>query len=189
MPSPKKKSLNNKELEAIILLVQERFLKNKKRKQAINWAEAEKKLRAKPEKCWSLHQMEMSGGEPELLDYDEQSKEYLFFDAAPESPKERRSLCYDQQGWDERKDFKPAGNALSMAEEMGIELLDESQYLHLQTYGPFDLKTSSWIRPTEKMRKLGGALFGDHRFGRSFIYHNTAQSYYAGRGFRGLLRV
>jgi hypothetical protein len=147
------------------------------------------KLESNPEKLWSLHQMETTGGEPDVVDFDSKTNTYLFFDCAVESPKGRRSLCYDREALDARKEFKPANSALDMAVEMGIEILNEAQYRYLQTLGKFDTKTSSWIKTPTEIRKLDGALFCDFRYNTTFVYHNGASSYYAARGFRGSLRV
>ncbi len=173
----------------MLAIVKARFVKNKNRHEGIDWAGIESRLRAHFQKLWSLHQMEQTGGEPDVVGLDTQTGEYLFFDCAAESPKERRSLCYDREGLLSRKDFPPGGNAVEAAAAMGIDLLTEEQYLYLQKLGSFDAKTSSWLSTPEAIRQLGGALFGDYRYGHVFVYHNGAQSYYAGRGFRGVLRV
>jgi hypothetical protein len=149
----------------------------------------EDRLETNPGKLWTLEQMESTGGEPDVIGFDVTTGEYIVCDCSPESPKERRSLCYDRQAWESRKEFKPSGNVLDTAAEMGIELLDESQYRTLQQLGPFDSKTSSWIKTPANIRDLGGAIFADFRYGQVFVYHNGAESYYAARGFRGLLRV
>jgi hypothetical protein len=147
------------------------------------------KLQAVPEKLWSLHEMEKTGGEPDVIGYDERTGEYIFCDCSAESPKGRVSLCYDREGLESRKENKPANSAIELAAQMGIELLTEAEYQALQKLGTFDVKTSSWLKTPPEIRKLGGSIFGDRRFGRVFVYHNGAQSYYAGRGFRGSLRV
>ena len=153
------------------------------------WEDVQEKLEKNPEKIWSLYKMEETGGEPNIIGYDSTLKEFIFCDCSTESPKGRRSLCYDDAALNSRKENKPKGSALSMADELGIELLDEEQYFELQELGKFDMKTSSWLRTDSELRNKGGALFGDNRYGRTFIYHNGAESYYAARGFRGILRV
>lgn len=185
---------NNKELstehrQELITVLKTRFEKNMLRHKGIDWAKVQAKLEAKAEKLWSLDEMEVSGGEPDVIGYDEKTGEYLFCDCAPESPKGRRSLCYDRDAWESRKEFKPESNAVDMATEMGIELLSEDQYRALQELGKFDLKTSSWVKTPAEIRKHGGAIFCDRRYEHVFMYHNGAESYYAARGFRGLLRV
>ncbi|MCC3157443.1 DUF4256 domain-containing protein [Hymenobacter sp. 15J16-1T3B] len=169
--------------------LQARFAKHPHRHPGLEWAGVLTNLEASPGKLWSLHEMERTGGEPDVVGRDEQTGEYLFFDCAAESPQGRRSVCYDREAQESRKDPKPAANALDLAAAMGIELLNEEQYRALQRLGQFDLKTSSWLLTPPAVRQLGGALFGDHRYGRVFVYHNGAPSYYAARGFRGWLRV
>lgn len=159
------------------------------RHKGIEWNKVQEKLEANPEKLWSLNEMEVTEGEPDVVGYDKKTGEYIFFDCSPESPKGRRSICYDHEALESRKEHKPKHSALGMAEEMGIEILDEQQYRELQKLGKFDTKTSSWIKTPADIRKLGGAIFGDWRYGHVFIYHNGAESYYAARGFRGSLRV
>lgn len=159
------------------------------RHKGIEWNKVQDKLEANPEKLWSLNEMEVTEGEPDVVGYDKKTGEYIFFDCSPESPKGRRSICYDHEALESRKEHKPKHSALGMAEEMGIEILDEQQYRELQKLGKFDTKTSSWIKTPADIRKLGGAIFGDWRYGHVFIYHNGAESYYAARGFRGSLRV
>lgn len=159
------------------------------RHRGIAWAAVEARLGAHAEKLWSLHLMEATGGEPDVVSYDAKTGECVFFDCSPESPKGRVSLCYDLEALESRKEHKPKDSAVEMAEAMGIELLTEDQYLELHKIGEFDTKTSSWLKTPAEMRELGGALFGDRRFGRVFFYHNGAQSYYSARGFRGWLRV
>lgn len=176
----------SKELIGILLL---RFEKNESRHKGIEWNKVQAKLEANPVKLVALDKMEETGGEPDVVGYDKMTDEYLFFDCAEESPKGRRSLCYDLKAWESRKENKPKDNAIGMAAEMGIEVLTEEQYHCLQQLGKFDIKTSSWLSSPESIRKLGGAIFGDLRYGRVFIYHNGAESYYASRGFRGCLRV
>lgn len=178
-----------KQREELLRTLQARFEKNMKRHEGIDWAKVKARLEANAEKLWSLGEMERTGGEPDVVAHDKKSGEYVFFDCAAESPKERRSFCYDREALDSRKKDKPKNNALDAAAAMGIELLTEEQYLELQKLGEFDTKTSSWLKASAEMRKLGGALFGDRRFGRVFFYHNGAESYYAARGFRGCVRV
>jgi len=175
-----------KELMAIL---ETRFSKNMQRHKGLTWDAVKEKLEKSPEKCWSLEQMEETGGEPDVIGQDATTNEFIFADCAPETPKERRSLCYDREALDARKENKPKNSAMDMAFEMGITMLSEEEYQGLQKLGHFDQKTSSWIKTPDEMRKLDGALFGDYRFGRVFLYHNGASSYYAGRGFRGSLRV
>lgn len=183
------KTLSQQEAVPLLQLLQTRFDKAKARHKNITWEQVVAKLQAQPQKLWSLQQMESTGGEPDVVGIDAQTTEILFMDCAPESPAGRRSTCFDKEGLDARKEHKPAHNAVDMAAEMGIELLNEQQYRFLQTLGKFDAKTSSWIRTPPDIRKLGGALFADYRYGHVFVYHNGAQSYYGSRGFRGLLRV
>lgn len=185
---------NNKQLIAqqskeILEILKTRFEKNMMRHTAIKWLKVQEKLEANPEKIWSLYQMEKTDGEPDVIGFDKKTNEYIFYDCSAESPKGRRSLCYDNEALEARKEHKPKNSAVGMATEMGIELLTEKQYRELQQLGKFDIKTSSWLNTPENIRKLGGAIFGDFRFDTVFIYHNGAQSYYAGRGFRGALRV
>ncbi len=166
-----------------------RFEKHMSRHKGLSWAAVLSRLESAPEKLWSLHEMEMTGGEPDVISWDKKSGECLFVDCSVESPKDRRSLCYDREGLDSRKEFKPADTAMDMARAMGIDMLNEEQYRLLQSVGDFDLKTSSWLLTPAPIRKLGGAIFGDKRYGQVFIYHNGAGSYYAARGFRGALKV
>ncbi|MFZ5431633.1 MAG: DUF4256 domain-containing protein [Bacteroidota bacterium] len=175
--------------DELLKMLKSRFDKNPEFHQGVQWDEVQARLHAFPEKIWSLYQMETTGGEPNLIGQDKQTGEFLFCDCSKETPKGRRSLCYDREALDARKEYKPENSALDMASEMGIELLDEEQYRELQKLGPFDTKTSSWLKTPADVRSLGGALFGDFRYGRVFIYHNGVQSYYAVRGFRGILRV
>lgn len=184
-----KKELSPQQREDLLSVLQTRFEKNKNRHSGIEWAEVQAKLEANTEKLWSLDDMETSGGEPDVVDYDAKTGEYIFYDCSAESPKGRRSICYDHEALESRKEYKPANSAIQMAAEMGIELLTEEQYRGLQTLGNFDTKTSSWVITPPAIRKLGGALFGDRRYDTVFIYHNGAESYYAARGFRGSLRV
>lgn len=189
MPKQAQKNLSPEISRMLLQTLQHRFEKNKHRHEGIDWAAVQQRLINSAEKCWSLHAMEHSGGEPDVVGFDDSSEEYLFFDCSPESPAGRRSLCYDRHALNERKEHKPSNSALDAALEMGIEVLTEEQYRSLQRLGKFDTKTSSWIHTPEAVRKLGGALFGDYRYGQVFIYHNGASSYYAARGFRGALRV
>lgn len=184
-----KKELSTKEREGLLKVLKARFEKNLSRHKGIEWAEVQARLEGRAEKLWSLNEMERTGGEPDVVGRDSKTGEYIFFDCSPESPKGRASVCYDREGLESRKEHKPKNNAIDMAAAMGVELLTEEQYLELQKLAEFDLKTSSWLKTPAEMRKLGGALFGDRRFGRVFFYHNGAQSYYSGRGFRGWLRV
>ncbi|MBL7713466.1 MAG: DUF4256 domain-containing protein [Chitinophagaceae bacterium] len=169
--------------------LQARFEQNKNRHKGMDWPAVQERLEAHPTKLWSLHLMEESGGEPDVIGYDKKSGEYTFCDCAAESPKGRRSVCFDDQALESRKENKPKDSAMAMAEAMGINILDETQYRALQELGAFDLKTSSWIQTPPAIRKLGGALFCDRRYDTVFLYHNGAESYYAARGFRGLLKV
>jgi hypothetical protein len=175
--------------EELLGILKSRFEKNMNRHKGIEWAKVEAKLKANPEKLWSLNEMEVTGGEPDVVGLNKNTGEYLFYDCSPESPKGRRSVCYDRQGWESRKEHRPENTALDMAEEMGIEILTEQQYRELQNLGHFDMKTSSWLQTPTDIRKLGGAIFADFRYGNVFVYHNGAQSYYAARAFRGSLRV
>jgi hypothetical protein len=177
------------QFEELINTLKLRFEENKNRHADLKWALVGAKLQAVPEKLWSLHEMEKTGGEPDVIGYDERTGEYIFCDCSAESPKGRVSLCYDREGLESRKENKPANSAIELAAQIGIELLTEAEYQALQKLGTFDVKTSSWLKTPPEIRKLGGAIFGDRRFGRVFVYHNGAQSYYAGRGFRGSLRV
>ena len=170
-------------------ILKSRFEKNIGRHKNITWAGVQAKLEAAPDKLWSLYNMEETGGEPDVIGYNEAADEYIFCDCSAESPKGRRSVCYDNEALEARKEFKPAHSAVAMAEEMGIELLNEQAYRALQALGSFDNKTSSWLKTPEDIRKLGGAIFGDYRFGHVFVYHNGAESYYAARGFRGSISV
>ena len=184
-----KKPLSPKETETLLGTLKDRFAKNMDRHKGLVWAKLEAKLKAAPAKLWSLHEMEKTGGEPDVVVYDKKNEAYIFYDCSAESPKGRRSLCYDRKALDARKEHKPANSALDLAEEMGVELLNEEQYRQLQQLGAFDLKTSSWIVTTPAVRKLGGALFCDRRYDTVFLYHNGADSYYAARGFRAWLKV
>lgn len=175
--------------EEIISILKTRFEKNKTRHADIEWNKVQEKLQANPAKLQSLQEMEKTDGEPDVVGYDKNTNEYIFYDCVAESPKGRRSLCYDRKALDSRKEHKPKNSAIDMAEAMGIEILTEEQYRTLQELGNFDTKTSSWITTTPEVRKLGGALFSDFRYGRTFVYHNGAESYYAARGFRGCLKL
>ena len=178
-----------KQREELLSVLKVRFEQNMNRHEGLAWAEVQSRIEMKPEKVWSLSQMEETGGEPDVVGYDKDTGEYVFYDCAAESPKGRRSVCYDQAALASRKEHKPRSSAMGMAAEMGIELLTEAQYRALQLVGKFDSKTSSWIAAPKDIRALGGALFGDWRYGNVFIYHNGAESYYAARGFRGSLRA
>lgn len=184
-----KNKLTASQSKELLDIMKARFEKNAKRHKGIAWADIESKLQKHADKLWSLNEMEMTGGEPDVVGQDKKTGEYLFFDCAAESPKGRRSICYDHEALESRKEHKPANSAVNMAAEMGIELLDEEQYRMLQTLGAFDLKTSSWIQTPAAIRKLGGAVFCDRRYDTVFLYHNGAESYYAARGFRGVLKV
>lgn len=184
-----KNTLSVAQREALLETLRARFEKNMARHRGLDWSKVQARLEAKPDKLRSLHQMEETGGEPDVVSQDKETGEYLFFDCAAESPKDRRSLCYDREALNSRKEAKPKSSAVDMAAELGVELLTEEQYFELQELGEFDLKTSSWLKSPAEVRKLGGAIFGDRRFDRVFIYHNGAESYYAARGFRGTLRV
>lgn len=189
MANATKKKLSAAEQKEILQTLKERFEKNAKRHKGLDWSKVEAKLEAHPEKLWSLNEMERTGGEPDVVGQDKKTGEYIFNDCSAESPKERRSVCYDREALNARKENKPKDTALDMAEAMGIELLNEEEYRALQELGNFDLKTSSWIQTPSAVRKLGGALFCDRRYDTVFLYHNGAESYYAARGFRGSLRV
>jgi hypothetical protein len=184
-----KKELSPKEREELLKALKARFEKHTNRHKGLEWANVLAKLESNAAKLWSLHEMEKTGGEPDVVGHDQKTGEYLFFDCSPESPKGRASVCYDREGLESRKEHKPANNAMDMAAAMGIELLTEDQYYELQKLGEFDTKTTTWVKTPAEIRKLGGAIFGDRRFGRVFIYHNGAQSYYSARGFRGSLKV
>jgi len=183
------KTLSTKEKQQLLATLKARFENNPGRHEGLEWNKLEKKLETQPEKLWSLQQMEASGGEPDVIDYEKQTDRYWFVDCSPESPTGRRSCCYDSEALESRKANKPADSATNMAAEMGIELLTEEEYHLLQKTGSYDLKTSSWLLTPAPIRKLGGAIFGDRRFERVFIYHNGAESYYAARGFRGSLII
>jgi hypothetical protein len=184
-----KKDLSPKQREELLRALKARFEKNMHRHQGLEWAQVQAKLEAHAEKLWSLSEMERTGGEPDVVGHDKKTGEYIFYDCSAESPKDRRSLCYDREALESRKENKPANNAMDVASAMGIELLTEEQYRALQKLGNFDTKTSTWVQTPSAIRKLGGALFCDRRYDTVFVYHNGAESYYAARGFRGLLRV
>jgi hypothetical protein len=184
-----KRTLTAKQRAELLDVLKARFAKNTHRHKNIAWADVETRLTANPSKLWSLLEMEDSGGEPDVIGHDAKSGEFIFCDCSAESPQGRRSLCYDRKALDARKLHKPANSSLDLAAAMGIELLDEEQYRELQALQKFDTKTSSWLKTPPDVRKLGGALFGDFRYGRVFFYHNGADSYYGARGFRGILRV
>jgi hypothetical protein len=183
------KQLSPEQREAFLSTLKERFEKNITRHENFEWAKIQDKLEAKEDKLWSLHEMERTGGEPDVVDYDAAADEYIFFDCSAESPTGRRSVCYDPEALESRKKNKPENNAVGMAADMGIELLTEEQYRKLQSLGKFDMKTSSWVQTPVEIRDRGGALFCDFRYGQVFLYHNGADSYYAARGFRGSLNV
>ena len=186
-----KKKLSSEDREELLSALKTRFEKNMNRHKGLEWAKVQAKLEANTEKLWPLNEMEETGGEPDVVAYDKKTGEYIFFDCSEQSPQGRRSICYDREGQEERekKGVHPAGNALDIAAAMGIELLNEDQYRELQKLGEFDTKTESWIQTPTDIRKLGGALFCDRRYGHVFVFHNSAPSFYAGRGFRGSLRV
>lgn len=187
--SSSKKKLSSEQSKQLLRTLKTRFEKNMKRHKGVEWNKVQTKLEANTEKLWSLNEMEKTGGEPDVVGYDKKKDEYIFYDCSAESPKGRRSICYDREALDSRKEFKPENNAFEMAASMGIEILTEEQYRELQEFGNFDTKTSSWLKTPSYIRKLGGAIFGDRRYDTVFVYHNGASSYYAGRGFRGSLRV
>ena len=196
MAKSNKKQLSAGQEKELLSVLKARFEKNMNRHKGIEWAQVQAKLeaslsgrQANIEKLWSLTEMERTGGEPDVVGHDKKTGEYIFYDCSAESPKGRRSICYDGEALESRKEHKPADNAIDMAAAMGIELLTEEQYRELQKLGNFDMKTSSWLITVPGIRKLGGAIFADFRFGNVFVYHNGAESYYAGRGFRGSLRV
>jgi hypothetical protein len=184
-----KMELSLEQVEELLNTLKERFEKNRNRHSNLEWAKVQAKLEANPAKLWSLNEMEATGGEPDVVGYDKDTDEYIFYDCSAESPKGRRSVCYDRQALEARKKHKPENSAMDMAMEMGIELLTEEQYRALQELGNFDLKTSSWVQTPAAIRKLGGAIFCDCRYDTVFTYHNGADSYYGARGFRGSLRV
>ena len=184
-----KQKLSTTQAEELLSILKTRFEKNAKRHKGIDWASVQAKLEANAGKLWSLSEMELTGGEPDVVGFDKKTGEYIFYDCSPESPKGRRSFCYDHEALESRKEHKPANSAIAAAADMGIEILTEEQYRQLQQLGAFDTKTSSWVKTPENIRKLGGATFCDRRYNTVFIYHNGAESYYAARGFRGSLKV
>jgi hypothetical protein len=184
-----KRDLSPLECEGLFRILKARFEKNRNRHNGLEWAKVQARLEANTEKLWSLDEMELTGGEPDVVAQDKETGEYIFYDCSAESPKGRRSLCYDHEALDARKEFKPENTAVDMAADMGIELLSEEEYRQLQNLGKFDLKTSSWVKTPGSIRKLGGALFCDRRYDTVFVFHNGADSYYAARGFRGSLKI
>src|SRR5215510_2414994 len=184
-----KKKLSPEQREELLGALKARFERNMNRHKGLEWSRVQAKLEANPEKLWSLNEMEKTGGEPDVVGHDKKTGEYIFYDCAVESPKARRSLCYDREALESRKENKPQNSAVAMAASMGIELLTEEEYRALQKLGEFDTKTSSWVKTPSAIRKLGGAVFCDRRYDHVFLYHNGAESYYAARGFRGSLRV
>ncbi len=183
------KELSGEQRKELLNVLKTRFEKNMNRHKGLEWIQVQKKLEAHPEKIWSLYEMERTGGEPDVVRYDTKTSEYAFYDCSVESPLDRRSLCYDLEWLESRKEFKPENNAVDMATTMGIEILTQEQYWALQKLGEFDTKTSSWLQTPPEIRKLGGAIFADRRYDTVFVYHNGAQSYYGGRAFRGILKV
>jgi Protein of unknown function (DUF4256) len=184
-----KRELSTERRKDLLTALKARFEKNMSRHKGVEWAQIQARLEANPEKMWSLHEMEKTGGEPDMIGRDNKASEYIFCDCSAESPKGRRSLCYDREALDSRKENKPENSALDMAAAMGVEILTEEQYRELQKLGTFDTKTSSWVKTPSDIRKLGGALFCDRRYNTVFLYHNGAESYYAARGFRGLVKI
>jgi hypothetical protein len=184
-----KQELTPEQQEELLSVLRARFEKNMNRHEGLEWAKVQTKLEANPRKLWSLNEMERTGGEPDVVGHDKTAGEYTFYDCSAESPKGRRSLCYDGEALESRKEHKPESSAMDMADVMGIEVLTEVQYRELQQFGNFDTKTSSWVKTPSEIRKLGGAIFCDRRYNTVFVYHNGAESYYAARGFRGSLRV
>ncbi len=185
----KSKKLSSQQREELLTALKARFEKNMNRHKGLEWTKVQAKLEANAEKLWSLNEMERTGGEPDVIGHDKKTGEYIFYDCSAESPKGRRSVCYDREALESRKEHKPENSAVAMATEMGIELLTEEQYRELQQLGNFDLKTSSWVKTPSNIRELGGALFCDRRYNQVFLYHNGAESYYGARAFRGSLRV
>lgn len=184
-----RKNLSAARRDELLGILNARFEKNMPRHKGIAWENVLARLQAAPEKLWSLNEMEDTGGEPDVVGFDKKTGEFIFFDCSAESPKGRVSVCFDREGWESRKEHRPKDTAMDMATAMGVEMLSEEQYRELQKLGEFDLKTSSWVKTPADIRKLGGALFCDRRFGHVFVYHNGAQSYYSARGFRGCVRV
>lgn len=183
------KVLEQKQQEELIRVLKDRFEKNSNRHKSIEWVNIESKLKGNVEKLWTLNEMERTGGEPDVVGFDKETGEYIIYDCSPESPTGRRNICYDREALESRKENRPKDSAIDMATAMGIEILTEEQYIELQKLGNFDMKTSSWLKTPSDIRKLGGAIFADLRFGKVFVYHNGAESYYAARGFRGAMRV
>ena len=184
-----KRKLSPEQLEEVLGILKDRFEKNMDRHKGLEWAKIQAKLETNTDKLWSLNEMERTGGEPDVIVHDKQADEYIFYDCSAESPKGRRSVCYDREALESRKANKPQNTAIDMAADMGIEILTEEQYRELQKHGSFDTKTSSWVKTPDNIRKLGGAIFCDRRYDTVFMYHNGAESYYGARGFRGLLRA
>jgi hypothetical protein len=184
-----KKKLTASQHEALLLALQPRFEGNRRRHMGLDWSKVAARLGSRPDKLWTLNEMERTGGEPDVVECDKKTGEFIFFDCSAQSPAGRTGLCYDHEALDSRKQHKPKGNVLDLAADMGVEVLTEEQYLQLQKLGEFDTRRSSWLKTPAAIRRLGGAIFGDRRFGRVFIYHNGAESYYSGRGFRASLRV
>ena len=183
------KKLSSEQVEELLKTLKARFEKNMNRHKGLDWARIQTRLKAKPDKLWALSEMERTGGEPDVVGHDKETGEYIFFDCSPQTPSDRVSLCYDDEALAARKEHRPKGSALNVAAALGVELLSEEQYLELQKLGEFDTKRSSWIKTPAEIRRLGGALYCDRRYGRVFVGHNGAESYYSGRGFRGSLRV
>ena len=181
--------ISKEEMEQLLQILRTRFEKNRNRHSGMEWSEVESRLRSDGGKIWSLNEMERTGGEPDVVELDKQTGEYVFYDCSPESPKGRRSVCYDQDALESRKEQKPMNSAANMASQMGISILTQEQYRELQRLGEFDVKTSSWVKTPDNIRRLGGAIFCDRRYDTVFVYHNGAESYYASRGFRGILRI
>jgi len=184
-----KKQLSSKQGEELLGALKARFENHLKRHKGLEWAKVQARLEANPEKLWALSEMERTGGEPDVVGFDKKTGGFSFWDCSPETPKGRVSVCYDREGWESRKEHRPKTTAMDMATEMGVELLTEAEYLELQKLGDFDTKTSSWVKAPAEIRKLGGGLYGERRYGRVFVGHNGAQSYYAARGFRGSVKV
>jgi len=189
MPPETKRELSPEQSEDLLRTLRGRFEKSTNRHAGLDWSKVRARLEASPEKLWSLHEMERTGGEPDVVGHDAKTGEYVFYDCSAESPKGRRSVCYDREALESRKEHKPENSAMDMAASMGVEILAEEEYRELQKLGSFDTKTSSWVKTPSEIRKLGGALFCDRRYNTVFVYHNGAESYYAARGFRGKLRV
>ena len=189
MAKKNKNDLSSEQREELLRALKARFEKNMNRHKSLEWTKVEARLQGNPEKLWSLGEMEMSGGEPDVVGFDKKTGEYVFYDCSAESPKGRRSICYDRQALDSRKEHKPANSAIDLANAMGVDLLTEEEYRELQKLGEFDLKTSSWVKTPVDIRKLGGALFCDRRYDTVFVYHNGAESYYGARGFRACVRI